>query len=55
MLKHNKQLLATNIDHDKNIIQRQIDSTDQQIDQLVYKLYGLTDEEIKTAEESIAN
>jgi hypothetical protein len=27
-------------------IQREIDATDRQIDELVYRLYGLTDEEI---------
>ncbi len=33
--------------HEKTIIQQQIDITDQQIDRLVYELYGLTQEEIK--------
>ncbi|NIA12168.1 MAG: hypothetical protein GWP10_21225 [Nitrospiraceae bacterium] len=32
--------------------QRQIDTTDKQIDQLVYELYGLTDEEIRIVEEA---
>ena len=32
------------------VIQRQIDATDQQIDQMVYELYGLTEEEIKIVE-----
>ena len=31
-------------------LQRQIDATDQQIDALVYELYGLTDEEIAIVE-----
>jgi hypothetical protein len=35
-------------------LQREIDATDRQIDQLVYELYGLADEEIKIAEEAIA-
>jgi hypothetical protein len=30
-----------------NIIQRQIEATDRQIDQLVYELYRLNDEEIR--------
>ena len=30
---------------------RQIETTDHQIDQLVYELYGLTEEEIKIVEE----
>ncbi len=32
--------------------QRQIDATDRRIDQLVYELYGLTDEEIAIVEEA---
>jgi len=35
-------------------LQRQIDATDQQIDQLVYELYELTDEEIRIVEEATA-
>jgi len=38
--------------HEKSLIQRQIDATDKQIDQLVYELYGLTEEEIKIVEEA---
>jgi len=34
----------------KTILQRQIDATDQQIDLLVYELYGLTGEETKVVE-----
>ena len=34
----------------KTILQRQIDATDNQIDYLVYELYGLTEEEIKIVE-----
>jgi type II restriction/modification system DNA methylase subunit YeeA len=36
--------------HEKTILQRQIDATDKQIDNLVYELYGLTEEEIKIVE-----
>ena len=36
----------------KTIIQRQIDATDAEIDRLVYELYGLTDAEIATVENS---
>ena len=39
-------------DHEKTALQRQIDATDRQIDQLVYELYGLTEEEIRIVEES---
>jgi hypothetical protein len=38
--------------HEKESLQRQIDTTDRQIDQLVYKLYGLAPEEIKIVEEA---
>jgi len=35
---------------EKTFLQRQIDTTDQQIDRLVYELYGLTEEEIGIVE-----
>jgi hypothetical protein len=34
----------------KTMLQRQIDMTDRQIDQLVYGLYGLTGDEIRIIE-----
>ena len=34
----------------KTAIERQIQTTDKQIDQLVYELYGLTEEEIRIVE-----
>ena len=37
---------------DKTAIQRQIDATDRQIDNLVYELYDLTDDEIRIVEEA---
>ncbi len=37
---------------DKQFIQRQIETTDKQIDTLVYELYGLSEEEINIVEES---
>jgi len=52
MLKLHKDLQTTKTDHEKSLIQRQIKETDKQIDQLVYKLYGLTDEEIRIVEET---
>ena len=33
-------------------LKRKIEMTDRLIDQIVYKLYGLTEKEIKTVEES---
>jgi len=38
--------------HDKTVLQRQIGTTDRQIDQLVYELYGLTQEEIKIVQQA---
>ena len=38
----------------KTAIGRQIDATDRRIDQLVYELYGLTDEEIGIVEQATA-
>jgi hypothetical protein len=35
---------------ERTAIERQIQATDNQIDQLVYQLYGLTEEEIKIVE-----
>jgi hypothetical protein len=50
MLALNTQLAEAKAPHDKTAIQRQIDATDHQIDNLVYELYGLTEEEIKIVE-----
>jgi hypothetical protein len=50
MLAMHKQLAEAKSDAQKAIIQRQIDSTDKAIDQLVYELYCLTEDEIKTVE-----
>jgi hypothetical protein len=58
MLSLHKQLPATKTagkpaaktEHEKTVIQRQIEATDKQIDQLVYELYALTEEEIKIVE-----
>jgi len=45
-----KQISEAKLPQAKTTIQRQIEATDQQIDQLVYKLYDLTEEEIKIIE-----
>ncbi len=52
MLDLHKKLDTANIPGDKTAIQRQIDTTDREIDRLVYHLYGLTPDEIKIVEES---
>ena len=50
MLGLHKRLAAARVPDEKKRIQRQIDATDRQIDQLVYELYGLTAEEIAIVE-----
>jgi len=50
MLALHQQLAAAKTPQDTTLLQRQIDATDKQIDQLVYQLYGLTDEEIALVE-----
>jgi len=47
-----KKLIETKTDQEKIVFQRQIDATDNEIDRLVYQLYGLTEEEIKVVENS---
>ncbi len=53
MLDFHKRLTNAKAENEKAIIQRQIDSIDQQIDQLVYELYGLTQKEIAIIEKSM--
>ena len=50
MLDLNKQRADVKTDHEKNLLERQIEGTDKQIDALVYELYGLTEEEIRIVE-----
>ena len=50
MLELHKRLAEAKTPPAKTMLQRQIEATDQQIDQLVYELYGLTEEEIKIVE-----
>jgi len=51
MLDLNKRVHADGIStQEKKILQKQIAITDRQIDQLVYQLYDLTEEEIKIVE-----
>ena len=50
MLTMNKKLAEAKTPQAKEILQRQMEATDKQIDQLVYELYDLTDEEIKIVE-----
>lgn len=50
MLESKKQLAAAVTDSDKNFLQNKCNSIDNQIDKLVYALYGLTEDEIKIIE-----
>ncbi|MFP3867402.1 MAG: hypothetical protein ACLFUU_04455 [Desulfobacteraceae bacterium] len=52
MLDLHKQRAAAQVPHDREVVQRQIEATDRQIDQLVYELYDLTPEEIRLVEEN---
>ena len=45
-----KRKAETKISQDQNLLERQIEVMDEQINQLVYRLYGLTEEEIKIVE-----
>ncbi|MDD3627410.1 MAG: N-6 DNA methylase, partial [bacterium] len=53
MLEVQKKYHESKTDPDKNHYKKQIDIIDKQIDQLVYELYGLTEEEIKIVEENV--
>ena len=46
MLDLHKQLAVARTADEKTALNRMIDSTDHEIDRLVYELYELTDEEI---------
>jgi hypothetical protein len=50
MLLLHKQLALAKTPDEKTRFQRHIDTTDYQIDQLVYELYGLTEREIQIVE-----
>ena len=52
MLALHKRLSSAKSDHERTVLRRQIQSTDHEIDHLVYELYELTDEEIRIVEES---
>jgi len=50
MLSLQKKYHSARLDHDKKLYKNQIDLLNRQIDSLVYKLYGLTQKEIKIVE-----
>jgi SAM-dependent methyltransferase len=53
MLELQKHLSQTTSEREKRLITQEIESTDRQIDSLVYGLYGLTADEIAVVEEPI--
>ena len=52
MLELHPRLRAAQTAHDQEMIQRQIDATDREIDAMVYELYGVGEEEIEIIEMS---
>lgn len=53
MIELNMQLQNTNTPTERKLLQKQIELTDQKINELVYQLYDLTEEEIRILEENI--
>ena len=51
MLSLHQQLAKAKTPNEKTLLQRQIDTTDAQIDVLVYELYELSDDEIRIVED----
>ncbi len=47
---HRGRLGGGRTPQEQELVKREIESTDRQIDALVYELYGLTEEEIKIVE-----
>ncbi len=54
MLALHEQLPKAKTDQEKTVLERQVATVDQQLDQLVYELYGLTDAEITLVEEALS-
>lgn len=50
MLSFHKRMADVRVAQDRTMLQQRITITEQQIDRLVYELYGLTEEEIKMVE-----
>ena len=53
MLELHKHLSHAKTDQEKRLVTQEIESTDRQIESLVYGLYGLTADEIAVVEETI--
>ena len=54
MYQFAREIDVAKTEHQRVVVQRQASSTEHQIDQIVYELYGLTDEEIRIVEEATA-
>jgi hypothetical protein len=50
MLKLHKELPKAKTPHEQESLKRTIAATDNQIDALVYELYGLTEDEVRIVE-----
>ena len=55
MLGLHEKLAGAKIERERTVIGHQISTTDRQIDNLVYELYGLTDEEIQIVVEATSS
>lgn len=53
ILTAKKQLQQAKTEGDKNYLERKCERIDKEIDQLVYQLYGLTEDEVKIVEGEI--
>ncbi len=53
MISLKSRAFAAKTAHERSALQRQIEATDQEIDQLVYELYGLSKQEICIVEEGV--
>ncbi len=54
ILESKKQLAKAKTESEKEYLEKKCSIIDKQIDQLVYELYGLTEEEIKIVEDSFS-
>jgi len=55
LLELNRQLLVIGDDHEREVLLRQSNAIDKQVDQTIYQLYNITDEEIRIVEEATAS
>ena len=53
LMELNAKLRDARVPGEREQLQRVIDHTEKKIDELVYQLYGLTDDEVRIVEESV--